>query len=356
MYRFAILLFLIASTAQALPPLGLTQVAATDDSTSQLVVIDGVAYVSHHTGVSLVDTTGLAETIIPQNAVFLNPSQPTRAVLGDDGEVYVGINYDAGGTIATGGASLFRLSEPTQAVASWEGLFALGFDSQRNGMGATGDIPSESAVWSRLHPNETTSPVPASWFETRSVLPSGLVAGNASVAGTIGSAGATLDAADNIDFIDSFGSLWGARERADGDGINVGYDLGAANVVYFGSRGSTFIDGVSPSTSYRGVMVSETDFTLLSQWDGDYSVFFPGVNPAGDDLSVPLLSYFPDLSAVNFDAVTDIASADGQVHLLLSGDDGLWVYSAVDPTWVPEPTTALLAIVALIGPALRRRA
>jgi hypothetical protein len=58
---------------------------------------------------------------------------------------------------------------------------------------------------------------------------------------------------------------------------------------------------------------------------------------------------------VDFDYVTDIASANGQVHLLLSGDDGLWLYSAVDPTWVPEPTSALLMACALAPLAYRRR-
>jgi hypothetical protein len=300
MQRIALItLFVLTATVQALPPLGLTQVATDADSTSKLEVINGVAYVSHHTGVSLVDTTGLAETIVPQSSIFQSPYQPTRAVQGEDGGVYVGMNFDAGGEFGSGGAALFLLDNPTQATASWDGLFALGFSAQLWGIGR----PAGS-FWSdvRLHSDGSgsvlpgISPLPGNGFHAKDVLPGGLVVGDAGIPGTIGSAGVILDQNDNLNFPIGSGSLTSARERADGNGINVGYDPGYGALILYGSRDGIFIQGHSSSLPYANVIVSGTDFSLLGDGADGYSVFFPGVNPAGDDLSVPLLDYFPELN------------------------------------------------------------
>lgn len=360
MQRIALLaLLLLTATVQALPPLGLTQVATNADSTSKLAVIDGVAYVSHHVGISLIGETGLAETIVPQSSIFQSPYQPTRAVRGEDGGVYVGMNFNAGGEFGDGGSSLYRLSAPNQAITNWDGYIALGFSSQLWGVGR-----SPGTFWGDVRLlSDNSGPIVRDFvllsgggFYTTEVLPGGLVVGDTAIPGTLGSAGAIIDRDDNLQFIADYGSTSAARERADGDGTNVSYNFGNGIVLSYGSRGWTSIDGVSPPLGYGSVQVTETDFALLGRWSGSYSVFFPGVNAAGDDLSVPLLEFFPELNALDFDYVTDIVSAGGQIHLLLSGDDGLWLYSAVDPTWVPEPNSALLMACALAPWAYRRRA
>ena len=342
-------LLLAAAPALSAPPLGLTQISSTSDDQSKLAVIDGVAYVSNRSGVTPVVSSGLLPTILPLSSVFQAPISATRVVKGGDGDLYYGFNYESGGDFGDGGSDLVRLQGSTNTtIASWDVLHALGFDSSLNGIGCIngncfGDFASR-----RLLLNGDSAPLPELWFDTVEVTPSGLAIGDAGIPGTLGAAPAVIDGDDQISFLSTHGRLLSGRERLDGGGINFAWDGGSNLTMFYPGQSPIPVEGAGgEGTSVR---VSGSDFAVAYTEAMEFSIaYYPGISPAGDNVAIPLLDYFPELTSLDFDEIADITSADGQIHLLLSGNDGLWLYVADDPTVVPEPACLALALLAIFG-------
>ena len=335
---------LCAVTAYASPPLGLTQVSPAPASRSKLAVVDGVAYVSNSLGVTPVDDTGRLPVVEAPDGVFHGPISATRVVKGGDGRLYLGVNYESGGEYLNGGSILFQLSSGAMApVASWDGLDAIGFGSDLRGIGCRRGACLGYFSNRRLLPDGTETLLPGEWFKVVEVTPSGLAIGIANIPGTLGAAVASLSVDDEVSFLTDHGDVLNARERLDGGGVNFVWDGGLGATVYYAERGPYTI---GRSFDYTA-LVSESDFVVGYETIQNAVVFYPGVNPSGSNATVPLRDYFPDLRTLNFDEVTDIAPADGKIYLLFSGSDGLWLYTAVDPTVVPEPTSCAILLVSL---------
>ena len=152
------------------------------------------------------------------------------------------------------------------------------------------------------------------------------------------------------------------QDRLDDNGVNIGLTSERLEGVRYGDGLPIDIDSsLGLASGSPTVIVSESDFTIISGRRGSgarpegHRLYYPGVNPAGSDQSVALLDFYPELQSIDIDKVIEATSSGGQIHLLLSGDDGLWLFAAPDPSLIPEPGTATLLLVAFGGMLLGRR-
>lgn len=104
--------------------------------------------------------------------------------------------------------------------------------------------------------------------------------------------------------------------------------------------------------------MSHGDFVVIDEFGALLSGlhgYYPGIIPDHPDRAMPLLTIFPELAAIDIDVVTDLAAVDGYIYMALSGSDGLYLFSARDPSVIPEPTTFALALIGVAAAQLIRR-
>ena len=343
-------------SAIASPPIGLTQLDTQPDRSAKLAVIGGVAYASRPDGVQPVDAAGVQPTIGLSHPTLGDLQSTSRVVEAAAGGVYVVGDFDRPAGQSFPGSAVFRLDQPSTPLVTWEIDFALrtvGLDENlravANGIGFPEPI--------ELLPDGTSDILSPTAFSVADIEPGGLAIGDAVIPNTIGSAPVLFSPGSDVpDFLGFNGFSGSIEDRIDGNGVNIGFTEAFETVIY-GNGDTVQIDESIGAVGREGrPLVSGSDFVVIDIRfpSNNHLVYFPGVNPAGADRSVPLLDFFPDLQALAFDTVTDISSHGGQIHLLLSGDDGLWLYAAPDPTVIPEPTTLLLAAAMGLGAPRRR--
>ncbi len=338
-------------TASALPPLGLTQIDSDEDRFSRIAVFDGTAYVSTRSGVYPIDASGVQPLLLPAPIGFGPLALTTRVVKGESGELVFAASFEAGVTFDGVALSLDNLQTP---LVTW------------NFSGAVRAIDSELGAVSggRILLNDGSgfdTDASEYFFSGSDMTPSGVAIGFAAVPGTIGSVAALYDLDGDVEFLGPIGLQGGIKDRSDGLGINYGFSSDY-HVVRYGESDPVEIDkSIDRSAFVDGfVHVSETDFVVVQAYnpnspDYDFLAYYPGINPAGLDRSVPLGDLFPELSTIDFDRITDISSSEGQIHLLLSGDEGLWLFAARDPSVVPEPSAVCIGAMLVIGFAALRK-
>ena len=351
-YFLALAWVTVATSAVALPPLGITQLQTERDRDAELAVINGTAYVSGKDGVLPIDASGVGELIVPTSATFGPFVRTKRAVADLNGNVFFGAQFKRGEGLfgKFPGIELYELDNPLVAYDSWitAGLLQ-GFDSSLNGY----------TIHAILLPNGTgISPIPFISNEIESfgvdrVAPSGILLGGGAIPNTLGAGPVLRSLGGTAELLAQSGASHSIRDRLDNNGVNIGYK----NLLRYGQALPIIID---PAEGHpRSIIVSESDFTVVNRGEDtleapENHVFYPGVNPAGDDLSVPLIHLFPELQSLDFDDVSDVTSFGGNIHLLLSGQTGQWLFVAPDPSLIPEPTTASL-VMGLFGTLALRR-
>lgn len=342
-----IVLCAIQSTVYGAIPAGLSHVADTTPTFgAALDVFGGKAYLSGRAGLIVFDGSSPAAPTVPSNDSFGDFKYTTRAIESPDGTIYFGASFDIDRSpFKSRGAAVYQLEAPDSAVIEWEGLNAAGFDRSLNGFGYF-------EAWgngARLSANGDVTHVSPLWLGGAEVTPNGVIAGQASPPGSLGVAAAMLLNDDSVHFLNSQGLLTSARDRNDGAGANFGYWGSGAYTVQYGDTTQFSVDSpLGYEEDGAQILVSQSDFVVFRRTGApEYRAFFPGVNPIADNLSVPLIEVFPELSSVNINRVHDIASVDGNLYMLFSGDDGLWLYTAQDPSVVPEPSS-LAVLVALV--------
>lgn len=368
-------LFAFASLANALPPLGLTPVSDTATG-GGLAVIDGVAYVSRANGVIPIDSEGVGSTIVPTPAASdSNLLAVTRAVPGPDGAPYIVAEYlsepDAYGfeeyfvawhSLASPDAPVAMQSLPSD-IETRDGYTHLrGVDSDLRVLIDDGYFQLSELL---LDGSSNLLELQGSqYINVFDVAPNGVAIGSAWVPNSIASAGALLYPDGRVVFTDSNLFPFGDANSVDvspTEELNIGF-WSDGYLVRYGDEPPIEIDPSFESGFGDGrVLVSESRFAVISDRsssDPDHRAFFPGISEEGPDRSVALEDLFPALATINYDRIAGLTSQDGQVHLLLSGDAGLWLFAAPDPSLIPEPTTlglAGLSIVAALGGHRLRR-
>ncbi|QDT67848.1 hypothetical protein MalM25_07550 [Planctomycetes bacterium MalM25] len=81
----------------------------------------------------------------------------------------------------------------------------------------------------------------------------------------------------------------------------------------------------------------------------------PVANSTGTLWSAPLEELYPELRQIDFERVTDFVTSEGQMHFSLTGSEGMWLFSAADPTFIPEPSGGVLAWLVLGALSSRTR-
>lgn len=361
---FTGLVFALGLTTQllALPPLGLTQVLSTPDPyqgvverRARIAAIDGVVYVSTHEGIYPVDASGLGALIQPVAAGAANLFNTTRVVMVPGDELYFGANFSG----FDGGPRIYPLGDPTNPVVAWSTNTSIyGIDSSLRAVGrasfpADPSIGSESIAAVLLadgtvvpanDPPTYTIPNDEPYFiEAVDVSPSGVAIGPSaqpSDAPLIPEATGLLYPDGRVEVLETlFGGFGDIADRADGKGLNVGYfdDINGPTIRY----GDTEVI-IDPGAFQPGYpLVSESNFAVIGTSQAanrPLLAFYPGIDSDGPNLPVELIGLFPELATIEFEYVLDVASYDNQVHLLVSGDDGLWLFTGLDPSVVPEPS------------------
>ena len=339
-----VLLLVLCVRSYALPPLGLTQVSVDSTLRPNLELIDGTAYLGVAGGVWTVDASGSLTFITLSHATLGAPNNTTRVVKAVDGELYVAANYYLSGFSAQ--PALYRLDEPTSPFVIWDNALARSVDSNLHVFGNTLDFAA-SYTGIRLLLDGTIEPLlsPGNNADVNGGTPSGYILGDANFPGTIGSEPAIWTPTGELSFLHVCCISTSIRDRADGDGVNVGWD-GAG--VKYGSGPAIYIEEEDGSR-FEGlpVIVSHSDFSVI-QGDPGLSkyAFYPGINPDFPNRAMPLLDVFPELASIDIDVISDLASVDGYLYMTLSGDDGTFLFGARDPSVIiPEPTSAVLALL-----------
>ncbi len=357
---FAVALALFSCfSASALPPLGLTQIDIEEDPSARLAVFDGTAYVSTDAGIYPIDELGVQSVLVPSPSGFGAIAGTTRVVKSVSGDLIVAATFDRQPGVA-GGAVALALNDLQSPILAWSFFGSVSaIDSRLRAVGIDldGYVLNENGSVEFFGAN-------SNFFRPYDLTPNGVAYGTGAIPNTIGAAPALLDLDGGFEFLAGFGGPNSIRERSDIEGINVAYSAEYLTVEYADSR--IFNIDESQNRFPLGnefIHVSESDFVVVQTRSfpqsaslADILAYYPGINPAGIDRSVPLGDLFPELSTIDFDYITDISSSEGQIHLLLSGDDGLWLFAARDPSVVPEPSTVCIGAVLLIGfAALRKR-
>jgi hypothetical protein len=95
------------------------------------------------------------------------------------------------------------------------------------------------------------------------------------------------------------------------------------------------------------IIVSQRDFAAVNTGIGAF-VYFTGQVPDDPLAVLPIEDVFPELAGVDVDMITDLhATPDGHIFMTLTGDDGLYLFGARDPSVIPEPQALALAILTL---------
>jgi hypothetical protein len=187
------------------------------------------------------------------------------------------------------------------------------------------------------------------------VTPTGYVLGYGVIPGTIGSSSALWGPGGQ--FI-SFVGAASIRDRLDGNGVNLGGDL--SSIARLGDTDITILDEMDEVWYDTSVIVSHSNFMVTQTFDYQSSTytnfrgFFPGINPDFPSRAVPLLDIFPQLAAIDIDAITSAASVDGYLYLAINGSDGLYLFGAPDPSLVPEPAALMLVMMLAVPLAFKR--
>ncbi len=344
----------------ALPPLGLTQVSTSSTLRPNLEVIDGTAYLGVTEGVWTVDTSG-SQTFIPISHPTLGtPSSVTRAVKALDGELYVAANFNSFTNQAA--AALFPLDQPTLPIVTWETprIRVSGVDVNLRTFGGFDYDDGDEASKFLLDGSIEALPYPpgsnSSNNITRlnSMTPRGYALGSAGIPGTIGSAPSLWSPTGEFSFLDGSNSPTSIRDREDGTGVNTAWDIPA---IKYGGDAPILIAGNPENFAAIWVMVSHSDFVVVQDsvfpQETKYA-FYPGINPDHPDRAVPLLDVFPQLTTIDIDYISDLASVSGYLYMTLSGSDGTFLFGARDPSVVPEPATAAMMLLATIFAVTRR--
>lgn len=349
-------------TASALPPLGLTRVSEQSSFLSSLSVIDGVAYVSTPAGVYPLDATGVGSPIVPTPPVgYSDLMDTTRVVVGPGGLAHFAAEFASGPSGP--GEHLFAtysIADPTSAISPGLQLFGPGdvirrlggIDSSlrvlvNDGFGNVLELFADGTSRSEaLHGTDFV-------LEIAEVAPNGVAAVVAAIPNTLGAAGALLLPNGRVSFLGpsgGFGSVGSIKVTENGS-MNIG-TWADRHYVAYGDEPPIGIDASIDSSWNDGqTLVSESRFTVIADcWfarDPDHRAFFPGISDEGLDQSVPLESLFPELRRLDYDHIVDMTSQEGQIHLLLTGPAGLWLFAAPDPSLIPEPTALVLVGLAI---------
>src|SRR5690606_25310478 len=138
----------------------------------------------------------------------------------------------------------------------------------------------------------------------------------------------------DISFIDKLGVADSIRDRADGNGANIGWYDFVGPIVSYGEGRSLVILKQDGSSFYEDspftirTLVSHGDSCIVEVFTSPFQavsalyVFSPGIVPGFSDRAMPLLDIFPELSTIDIDFVSDLASVDGYLYMTLSGADG----------------------------------
>ncbi len=340
-------------TSIALPPLGLTQIRIDEDRSARFAVIDGVAYASTSAGVFPIDAAGVQPVLVPAPSGFGPLIQTTRVLKSDTGRLVFAATFDREQFSSSGGVAL-DLSDLQNPLVVWNfGGRVRAINSTLGGISSGRILLNDGSI--------VNTGASEFFFSGADMTASGVAIGDATIPGTAGGAPALRTQVGEITILGSFGEPGGVKQRSDDQSLNYGYSENWFTVVYGGSTEMNIDESIGRMSFGGSVHVSETDFVVVEASDPDtlvrdFLAYYPGINPAGRDRSVPLGDLFPELSTIDFDYITDISSSEGQIHMLLSGDDGLWLFAARDPSVVPEPSTVCLGALLMVGfAALRLR-
>lgn len=344
---FTVLLLLSATISSAIP-LGFTQISDKPNDDAVLTVIDGIAYGSKafikgedgNVYYPRLYSTYNEDWVEVHNYGVFNIDQPGVPV------VNTPIIYNNSVELQHGFLSIYGMDENFNIYATVKNYR----DQYRT--------PYHTFPVYKITPeNKIEEIVVEGAWELIDIEPNGYMIGTGYIPGTIGS-GSFLVAPDGSSILAGGGASGNnAATRRDGNGINLAINYPAFTVTYGDGRR---VEVQSPDGQYphsiEDVYASENDFVVFTTRDyvngeiyyEDFA-YFPGINPTSEDWSVSLEEYFPELQNLDYDRVVDIASSEGRLHLLLSGEDGLWIYAANDPTFVPEPSSAALGSMVLLS-------
>lgn len=340
-YLYAILMMHFAVWSCATVPLGLTKLRDDSIDLGSVLATSDSAYVQFADGVWIIDESGVGEPIVPSHPMAASsisaPIRMPRVVQTDEGGVFFlgGFDKEDGG----GFWALYDLQDPATPLRDY-GPLIIGMDKELVVYGFNGFTPIDGN-------HETLS---SPWTLSTDVTPNGIIGGY-TLYESMGIAGPSITTIEGQPFlIAGFGSGTLVADREDGQGFNVGVELGHAGVIYFDGSGRAFTL-FGPSGGFLSLfgelpVVTESDFVLVDSdifsTVDDYLVFYPGINPSGIGWTRKLIDVFPSLQTIDFDSVEDVTSHKGRLHFLLSGDDGSWLFVAPDPSVVPEPLSAML--------------
>ncbi len=343
----------------ALPPLGITQVDPASEVGGFVSVIDNTAYVSTLRGVWNI---GSNDVLFQE---FSHPTHGTalfvtRVVQGIDSFLYLGANFNLSNDESA--ASLFRLDQPSVPLTNWEkdsnGFNAMpsiaGIDRNQRGYGSVGPPTLYDPVQYNL--DGTFMFQEGSLVSVGDVTESGYSAGAAHIPGTFGIGPAVWDPNGNLMFVSPGGAVASSvADRSDGNGINIGiFDQRA--MVYFGSAPPIAIRDLQGQAIEGAALVSQSDFTLISSFGNEEIYgFYPGLVPGKPNAALLIEDIFPELATVDFNRISKPYAIDGHVFMVLSGNDGLVLFGAADPSLVPEPATAALALFGSVLLFISRR-
>lgn len=345
------LVFNLNQSAVALPPLGLTQI---DAGFTVIEIIDGAAYFSGHTGVQRMSSEGDLDFAPILHPMFDTTDGVTRVVKALDGGLYVAANFSNNSSFPFG-AALFRLDQPSTPIVNWgeSGVQGVARDLTVFGTLESGFqfVASKFLLDGSIEPLEFppgADPTMHSTYVTSST-PQGYVLGDTGIPGTLGSAPAFWTPSGEFSFVAPFGVPSSIRDRQDGDGTNIGWDSG----VKYGQQPPIYINQGGPH-----VIVSHSEFAIKQDYafpaDPKYA-FYPGIVPGFPNRAVPLLDVFPQLASINIDVIHDLASVDGYLYMTLSGDDGTFLFGALDPSVIPEPAGMVLMLLGTMTSLVRRQ-
>lgn len=335
----------------ALPPLGHTPI---NPAFSNLEIIDGTAYISAPGGVRTVSSDGNLG-LIPLSHPTLGPLfSVTRVVKALDDDLYVAANFgDFNNPL---GAALFRLNEPSTPIVTWDGSYRVqGVDRELRSFGNLTSPMTGFFEATRFLVDGTIEPMayPAgsdsndSHTFLRASTLSGFSIGDAGVPGTLGDAPGLWTPDGVFQFVDSLGTSSSIRDRADLQGINLGWDTTFPHVGYGLGNEIEIKDqfGVKINVLGGSVIVSQSEFAVVDPIGSATYAYYPGIVPDHPDRALPLLDIFPELASIDIGAVTSLSAVDGYIYMTLNGDDGRFLFGARDPSVVPEPTTRALAFI-----------
>lgn len=348
-----------APLALALPPLGITPLESLAERTTQLSVIEGTAYVSTPGGVWIVPPMDPQSFTDIEHPTLGTPSDITRVVKAPDGNLYAAANFEIAADHHA--AALFRLDMPNAPLVTWDQnpisdplwnpFGVVGIDKNLRILGnIAGEYPGAAARFEldgQIVP--LAIPVGSVGVGIVDVSLDGFALGNGHVPFSIGEDAAVWMPDETVGFLGTGAFAWSLRDRVDGFGINLGFSLSPAQIKLGNApyKELTTIDGLE----VRGdPLVSESDFVVTN--GGSFTIdgvlgYYPGLVPIHPDVAIPLEQIFPELAIIDFDFVGDLTSVNGYIYMTVSGDDGLMLFGARDPSVIPEPMSLTLALVGI---------